>query len=254
MPSEMHCTGAWSGCGGKRLVMDARVSPLCQRHLMVRCCMEWGVHALSSPVPQFGVGKWREMIEAYPALARHGAAPLWAFRAAPLKCSPCHTHIRLNPIHNLLPYHIRYKDTDVRVHASRLLGTQSLARHGGWKGGRRMLCICRTKSGSACCAHSVHLCVRCALLLSLSPRRTGLHATALPSATRTGDRQAVEAERSKHLRIANELGCLKNGVLVEVRASQSRLWFCICLAYEQADNAMHSPCTFSLRALWVKPA
>ncbi len=44
------------------------------------------------------MGKWREMIQAFPAELG------------------------------------RYKDTDVRVHAARLLGTQSLARHVGWKG------------------------------------------------------------------------------------------------------------------------
>ena len=46
---------------------------------------------------KYGVGKWRDMIQAFPELSR-------------------------------------YKDTDVRVHAGRLLGTQSLARHVGWKG------------------------------------------------------------------------------------------------------------------------
>ena len=45
------------------------------------------------------MGRWREMTQAYPPLAK-------------------------------------YKDTDIRVHAARLLGTQSLARHAGWKGER----------------------------------------------------------------------------------------------------------------------
>ncbi|KAI7846094.1 hypothetical protein COHA_000355 [Chlorella ohadii] len=72
------------------------------KHIIIRLRDEekWGPaqrEALYKGLERFGVGKWREMIQAYPELAR-------------------------------------YKDTDVRVHAGRLLGTQSLARHVGWKG------------------------------------------------------------------------------------------------------------------------
>eukprot|EP00887_Chlorella_sp_A99_P007952 scaffold12.g7952.t1 len=92
--------------------------------------------ALYQGLERFGVGKWREMIDHFPPLARYG-------------------------------------DTDLRAHAARLLGTQSLARHVGWKGGRA----------------------------------------------------AVEAERTKHLRIGRELGCIKNGVLVEDDAGSVAAYF-----------------------------
>ncbi|EFN55627.1 hypothetical protein CHLNCDRAFT_133791 [Chlorella variabilis] len=63
---------------------------------------KWGAaqkEALYKGLERYGVGKWREMINSFPELSR-------------------------------------YKDTDVRVHAGRLLGAQSLARHVGWKGDR----------------------------------------------------------------------------------------------------------------------
>ncbi|PRW58017.1 hypothetical protein C2E21_3709 [Chlorella sorokiniana] len=101
------------------------------KHIIIRLRDEekWGPpqrEALYKGLERFGVGKWREMIQAFPELGR-------------------------------------YKDTDIRVHAGRLLGAQSLARHVGWK----------------------------------------------------GDKAAVDAQRTLHLKIAEATRCLKNGVLVE---------------------------------------
>lgn len=75
------------------------------RNIIIRLKEEekWGPaqrEALYKGLERFGVGKWREIIQAFPAELG------------------------------------RYKDTDVRVHAGRLLGAQSLARHVGWKGDR----------------------------------------------------------------------------------------------------------------------
>ncbi|PSC74381.1 hypothetical protein C2E20_2190 [Micractinium conductrix] len=62
---------------------------------------KWGAaqrEALYRGLERFGVGKWNYIIQAAPAELG------------------------------------RYSDTDVRVHAARMLGSQSLARHVGWKG------------------------------------------------------------------------------------------------------------------------
>ena len=57
----------------------------------------------------------------------------------------------------------RYDEQFIRIKAARMLGTQSLARHVGWK----------------------------------------------------GDKATVDAEREKHRKLGERLGCWKGGVLVE---------------------------------------
>lgn len=90
------------------------------------CASSVATHLASLPLPcslflqgleRYGVGKWREMINSFPELSR-------------------------------------YKDTDVRVHAGRLLGAQSLARHVGWKGERGSKLGPRAAAPDSCLART----------------------------------------------------------------------------------------------------
>lgn len=125
------------------------------------CCLPI---AQPQGLERFGVGKWKEMIREYPevgagAVVRciamglamcRGQPDSWSAPAIDAAALLVHTPSCNSASHP--PAQLaRYKDTDVRVHAGRLLGAQSLARHVGWKGARRRLVPCRPQAACVCC-------------------------------------------------------------------------------------------------------